>query len=365
MQRMSLLPVPRALRISRSCGLLASVLLPFFSFSLVSLVPLAHAAEPIVGLRSLALGDGMRGYATGAEGPLLNPSGMVLTRQFAVAGFYSLRVQSLGHFLHSSVVDSVTQRYVAIGAYYNYLHENPRFAIRLPEGGSSQRVVLVQTPGITREANEAGLAAAVPVGDRFSFGATLKYGNYSTRAQLIPEDVPADFTYQNPAIDKEHNYDLGSVGNVFSFDVGITLRLFDELRVGLVGHNLWAHGPEVPTQLGLGLSYRFSERLLIAGDAVFDFTGHTTCGDGGGPLCAEVNNLTTTRLSLGAEYVVVGRLPLRLGYAYDDFMSSHSLSGGLGYLPQGAGYGIDFSFRQRLAGGDETVLLLGFRVLRE
>ena len=100
-----------------------------------------------LGLRSLAMGDTLRGAATEAEGPLLNPSGMAVTQKFQVSGFYSLRLPSQGHNVHLSIVDSVTNRRLAIGLYYSFTQELPRFAFPLAEGpyadGTPQRVILV------------------------------------------------------------------------------------------------------------------------------------------------------------------------------------------------------------------------------
>ena len=62
-----------------------------------------------------------------------------------------------------------------------------------------------------------------------------------------------------------------------TFDLGATLRIIDELYLGVVGHNLWAHGFELPTRLGLGLGYRYGERLTLAFDAVIDFTSAQRC----------------------------------------------------------------------------------------
>src|SRR5262249_757501 len=144
-------------------------------------VPPAHAADPMVGIRSLAMGDSLRGLAAGSEGVLLNPSGIAALRGFSASGFYSFRVQTLGSFLHASTSDSVTQKYIALGIYYNFIHETPHFSYMLAEGGNSNRVVNVTGNDILRSGNEAGLVAAIPLGDRFAFGATFKYGDYSIR----------------------------------------------------------------------------------------------------------------------------------------------------------------------------------------
>lgn len=326
----------------------------------------AYATDPMVGIRALAMGDSLRGNASGDEGTLLNPSGIALSKQFFSSGFYSFRSQSNGHFLHASVSDSVTQQYLAIGLYYNFFHESPHFAYRLGEGGASSRVLTIGTGGsdITRSGNEAGFVIALPLGDRFAMGGTLKYGNYSLYSSLHPSDVPADFTYQNPAIDAEHNVDLGSVGNVVSFDLGMTLRIVSDLRLGIVGQNLWAHGFELPSRLGMGLAYRLNERFIAAFDAMIDFTGSEICATESNGLCAETARRLTYRLGGGVEYVAAGKVPLRLGYLYDSTLNANHVSGGLGYLDAERGFGLDFSLRQRVSAGNETVFLLGLRIIK-
>lgn len=327
----------------------------------------AAATDPVVGIRSLAMGDSLRGTAVGDEGTVLNPSGIALSRQFNSSGFYSFRSQSNGHFLHASISDSVTQQYIALGLYYNFLHETPHFAYRLAEGGASNRVVTIGSDGvgdITRSGNEAGIVLAIPFGDRFALGATLKYGNYSLTSNIHPADVPMDFTYQNPSIDAEHNVDLGSVGNVVSFDVGATLRIFDQLRLGVVGQNLWSHGFEMPARLGLGLAYRLNERFIAAFDAMIDFTGSEICTTESYGLCTDTARRLTYRLGGGLEYVAAGKVPLRAGYLYDSTLNANHVSGGLGYLDSERGFGLDFSLRQRVSAGTETVFLLGLRIIR-
>lgn len=321
----------------------------------------------MVGLRSLAMGDSLRAAATGAEGTLLNPSGIAVQRQFASSGFYSLRAQSLGHFLHASVSDSVTQQHLALGIYTNYFYEKPRFSYALAEGGQSNRVFIVDGQDIVRTGTESGAVVAIPFGDRFALGGSLKYGYFSLRSQLRTGDVPDDFAFQNPNIDSDRRVDLGSAGHVVSFDLGATLRIIDELRLGVVGTNLWPHGTEMPTRLGIGLSYRLNERLLFAADAVIDFTGNESCiavsPDNG--LCSETERRTTYRLGGGAEYNLASRVPLRIGYLYDGNFNAHHVSGGIGYLNLERGFGLDLSLRQQVSAGTQTVVLLGFRVLKQ
>lgn len=324
----------------------------------------ARAADPVVGIRSLAMGDTLRAYATGSEGLLLNPSGIAVTRQFTSSGFYSLRMPSTGHFLHASVTDSVTQKWLALGIYYTFTRETPRFSYRLAEGGDSQRSFLINDAPITRDGNEAGIVVAVPLGDRFSIGGTLKYAYYNLSSQLRDYDIPSDFQNKNPRIDKEWRYDLGSTGHVVTFDLGITVRIFDELRIGVVGQNLWAHGFELPTRLGLGASYRIG-KFLVAGDAMIDFTGAENCVAMTEPACSETERRISYRLGLGAEYNIASKVPIRAGYLWDELLNAHHVSGGIGYKDPTRGFGLNFSLRQRVTAGNETVALFAISYAKE
>lgn len=325
----------------------------------------AEAAEPAYGVRSLAMGESMRAAATGAEGSLINPSGIAISRLFAATAFYSLRVQTLGHIAHASVSDSVAQKFLALGLYYNFIYETPHFSYRLPEGGNTGRLVLVEGSKIVRTGSESGVVVAVPITDRFSIGGSLKYGYYTLTSQLTDGTVPADFNYQSPLIDQDHNVDLGSVGHVVTFDLGVTARLWDELRVAVVGQNLWPHGIELPSRLGIGLSYRPSSRWLVAADAVINFTGILMCTGQEADPCSEQKARTTARFGGGVEYSIASRVPLRAGYVYDTELEAHHVTGGLGYMHAERGIGVDFALRQRVDGGTETVLLLGLRLVKE
>ncbi len=327
-------------------------------------ISVADAAEPMVGVRSLAMGDSMRAVATQSEAMLLNPAGLAMTRQFQVTGFYSLRLPSMGHFLHAAISDSVTNRYFALGLYYNYLRETPRFGFRL-RGGGDDFVQSVQGAEVVRSGHESGTALAIPIGERLTLGASLKYAYYSLRAQLGQDMAPPGQSAADSRIDRENSVDLGSTGSVVTFDFGATLRPFGGLSIGVVGQNLWPHGYELPTLLGIGLGYQVGDNLLLAADTVINFTGHETCSDMTASTCNETARRTTVRVGAGAEYMIVGKVPLRLGYLYDDNIRGHHATMGLGYTSKDPGFAFDVSVRQRVAPGNETVLLFGIRILRD
>lgn len=330
---------------------------------LASLLALAaHGAEPMVGIRSLAMGESLRALPQQSEALLLNPAGLEQKQQFHVSGFYSLRLPSMGHFLHASISDSVTNRYFALGLYYNYLHETPQFAFRLrtTNPGEDQQIV---GAAIVRDGHESGTSLALPVGQRMSLGATLKYAHYSLVAKLGEEQLGAGRAFDDSRVDRENNVDLGSIGSVVSFDVGMVLRPFAGLHLGVVGQNLWPHGSELPTMLGIGLGYAWDDRLILALDTVINFTGHEACTDMTQTTCTETSKQTTVRVGLGGEYSIAGKVPVRLGYMYDDWLAGHHVTAGLGYVSGSSRWAIDVGLRQRVSPSSETVLLIGLRVL--
>lgn len=323
----------------------------------------ASAAEPVVGIRSLAMGDSLRGAARGDTGVLLNPSGIALFREYVVTGSYGLHMMpydqmALGHGLHVSITDSVTQRKVAMGLYYNFIYDSPRAAFRVLQG-TPETLVPVPSQAFTRSGHEVGAVTAFPLGDRFILGTTVKYAYFSTTAQL------ADPFVTSSTVGKDLSYDLGTIGSVVTLDIGLSLRLTDGLSVGLVGQNLWGHGSELPTQLGLGLAYAASARMTLAADLLVNFTGYQECASMLKASCPTYQNRIVFRAGGGAEYSIADRVPLRLGYLFDSNLTSHHLTGGLGYFDARGRWGVDAGFRQRLAGGAETLLLFGVRILRD
>src|SRR5690349_19250330 len=83
----------------------------------------ARAFQDFVGTRPLGMGGVGRAVATGDAGPILNPSGMSLVRQYHVEGTYGFSNRRGDHFLHASVVDS-TSGYLLAGGLYYTLHPN-------------------------------------------------------------------------------------------------------------------------------------------------------------------------------------------------------------------------------------------------
>jgi hypothetical protein len=311
-------------------------------FALVSIVAIASTARAqsdFVGVRPMGMGEAQRATATGASGPLMNPAGMSLVRQYVIEGMYGIKVETVGHHANLSVVDSITAR-VAAGLFYSFIYETPKLGFNWAGGtiGSEQ---------ITRTGHAAGLSLSVPLGDHFILGATAKYLHIDTTAPLPMGTVPDHLT-------------LDSVNGV-TFDIGMIVRLGDKFNIGLVGYNLWDHGSrESPLSLGIGLAYVPLPSLSINFDTVVNFSGYQNYHVDMVTGKISLDQKTTARLGPGIEWVAGNKVPIRAGVIYDSGLPATYLTVGLGYLS--TAFGVDLSYRAKVQGGIENFLMLGLRI---
>jgi hypothetical protein len=306
---------------------------------LVTAVSPARAQSDFVGVRAMGMGEAQRATATGASGPLMNPAGMSLVRQYVIEGMYGIKIETVGHHANLSVVDSITAR-IAAGLFYSFIYETPKLGFNWAGGkiGSEQ---------ITRTGHAAGLSLSLPLGDRFILGATAKYLHIDTTAPLPMGTVPDHLT-------------LDSVNGV-TFDVGMIIRLGERFNIGLIGYNLGDHGSrESPLSLGVGLAYVPIPTLSINFDTVINFTGYQHYAIDAMTGKVTLDQRTTARLGPGIEWVVGSKVPLRAGVVYDSGLYSTYLTLGLGYLSPS--FGIDLSYRGKVQGGLENFLMLGIRI---
>ena len=307
--------------------------------SIVALATPARAQNDFVGTRAMGMGEAQRATATGASGPLLNPAGMSLVRQYVIEGMYGVKIETVGHHANVSVVDSITSR-VAAGLFYSFIYETPRLGFNWAGGK-------IDSEQITRTGHAAGLSLSLPLGDHFILGATAKYLHIDTTAPLPMGTVPDHLT-------------LDSVNGV-TFDVGMIVRLGERFNVALIGYNLWDHGSrESPLSLGIGLAYVPLPTLSINFDTVVNFTGYQTYKFDMATNKVTLDQKTTARLGPGIEWVVANKVPLRAGVVYDSGLPATYLTLGLGYLS--TAFGIDLSYRAKVQGGIENFLMLGIRI---
>ena len=311
----------------------------FVLVSVVAIASTARAQSDFVGVRPMGMGEAQRATATGASGPLMNPAGMSLVRQYVIEAMYGIKIESVGHHANVSIVDSITAR-VAAGLFYSFIYETPKLGFNWAGGtiGSEQ---------ITRTGHAAGLSLSLPLGDHFILGATAKYLHIDTTAPLPMGTVPDHLT-------------LDSVNGV-TFDIGMIVRLGDKFNIGLVGYNLWDHGSrESPLSLGIGLAYVPLPSLSINFDTVVNFSGYQNYRVDMLTGKISLDQKTTARLGPGIEWVAGNKVPIRAGVIYDSGLPATYLTVGLGYLS--TAFGVDLSYRAKVQGGIENFLMLGLRI---
>jgi hypothetical protein len=270
----------------------------------------ALAFEELTPPEVLGMGGAARAWATGDAGPLMNPSGMSLTKAYTLTGAYEYASRLSDQYVHASIVDSTAPINLAGGLYYTYHAQSPTGA---PSGSG----------------HEGGLALSYPFGPYVSVGATVKY------FKLLNGDAYA-----------------GHAGGV-TFDVGVTVRPTQIVSIGVAGTNLRDLGTSEATRaIGYGVALLPVGGLLVAADGLTRLTPDNYTGRKG------------TSLMGGAAYTFAGKVAARVGGGYD-------ASTGNGYLTAGASIvseigAIDAGLRQDLTsgvivagGGEERETVLG------
>jgi hypothetical protein len=269
----------------------------------------ADALDDQLGPREVALGEALRGGATGAASVGLNPGGIALNRELVFEGGYGYRASDSASLIGVSACDSTTA--VPGCFFYDYAASNPE-----PGGMTLHRTTHV-----------GGMALSRTITPRVLFGATTKYFRFSS-------EMPGE-----------------SDASGWLFDLGVILRVTDLLNVGVSGQNLWGttSSPQFPRAVGGGLYARLGSMLALSFDARWKLDGEDHSARFGG----------------GAELFLHGSggqsgFPIRLGLLRDNTGDGSTfLSAGAGYAS--TSWGIDVAGRREVKGGDATLLIASMR----
>jgi hypothetical protein len=224
----------------------------------------AWALDDFSTTRTTGMGEASRAYAVGNVGPVLNPSGMSLVKNFQVLeGSYAYSSRLRAHTLHASMVDNTSNFGIAGGLYYNYRISDP--------------------PGVGQgRGHEAGLALSVPLINRATLGGTVKYFS------LSGSEAP-----------------MNQTGGV-TFDAGLTVTVIPTLSLAVVGTNLRnLHNSNAPQGVGYGIALIPIRDLVIVADGWTVFTPSNYTGRKG------------TSVMVGGDLTLGGKVDIRLGGGYD------------------------------------------------
>jgi hypothetical protein len=252
-------------------------------------IPQGYDAGRIESPRSMAFGGAQTALGTSTTALYENPANLPMARVYHFEGIAALSPEARRQSYGGGVVDSSTSRLAGgVGGTWNMLDPD----------------------GIHRQWTDLRMALAYPFGDRFSLGATGRYlrVDQKTGAGPLGASTVSDGTSNSPLF------------NAFTFDLGAVVVLTEGLRFGAVGHNLTNPGNGfAPTWVSGGLGYG-RDIFSIEVDAGADFTTYKS---------------TRSRIMAGGEVFLANKVPLRVGYRYDDGVKTHALSGGLGYVDKG------------------------------
>jgi hypothetical protein len=287
------------------CGMRSFVLATLGVTSSIQ-VARAESVDDALGPRELAVGEAMRGGATGSSAIGLNPAGLPLNRELVFEGGYGYRTSDSASLVSVSACDSTV---LAPGCFfYEYAGASPEL------GGMSG----------TRKTHVGGMTLARPFVPRVIVGATARY--YDFESTMTGEDDASGFV----------------------FDVGATIRLSQMISVGVAGQNLWAteESPNFPRTLGGGVMARPAPSLAVTFDTRWKMEGDNQDARYGG----------------GVEWFLKAKqhgFPLRFGALHDNGTDATFISGGIGYTTMK--WGIDIGARRQVKAGDDTLVLASMR----
>jgi len=269
--------------------------------------------DDLIGPREIAVGEAMRGGATGEIGADLNPSGLPLNRELVFEGGYGYRPSDSASLVGVSACDSTNAMPGCF--FYDYAGSNP----------ATGDMTMHRTTQV------GGLALARMLVPRILIGATAKYYHFTSS---MPGETDTSGT---------------------AFDLGATVRLTQLINLGVSAQNLWAtsESPEFPRAVGGGVYARPVSALALSFDARWKLDGTDRSARYGG----------------GAELFLSGNgsqsgYPIRVGALRDNGLGTNAA--GATYLSAGVGYasvtwGVDIAGRREIKGGDETLIIASMR----
>lgn len=273
----------------------------------------ADSLDDFLGPREIAMGEAMRGGATGMTGAAVNPAGIPLNRELVFEGGYGYRSSDSASIIGASACDSTNSMPGCF--FYQYAGSSPDLLSSVADMDAARRTHL------------GGLALSKVLVPRILIGATAKYFNHVS--SVIGEQAEAGF----------------------AFDAGGTVRVTEMINLGIAGQNLvrTADSTQFPRALGGGIHARPIPLLAIGFDARWRLEGEAQ----------------SVRYGGGAELFLRGGggqmgFPIRLGGVRDNNgEGSTYVSAGLGLTA--LKWGIDVTGRMRVKGGDETLVIASMR----
>ncbi len=238
--------------------------------------------------RAVGMGGALTALGVSTVSLYLNPANMPLARVYHLEALGAVSPEAQRQTYGLTIVDS--------------LINSARFS-----GGVGGTWSELDPSGVHRVWTDVRAALALPLGDYVSVGATGRWlqVNQAVAAGPFGHSLASDGTPN------------GGVFNALTFDVGATAILGDNVRIGLVGHNLTNPGTALaPTTGVLGMGFA-TQTFALEADGLLDFTTYRT---------------VQGRVMAGGELFLADHYAIRAGWRYDTGTQLHAPSLGFGYV---------------------------------
>jgi opacity protein-like surface antigen len=267
--------------------------------------------------RTAGMAGALRAFSNSTDALFMNPANMATSRVYHLAALAQIWPEASRQTYGAAIVDSIVS------------------ASRLA-GGLAASWTGQDPSGVDRSAFDVRFALAFPFSEHFYLGATGRY------LSLQQNGFPRGLYNLPPSLASGGTHGEAIV-QAITFDAGATLKPIPELALSIVGSNLTNPGNQfLPLMFGGGIGYGSAD-FTVEADALADFTTY---------------DKTKARAMLGGEYLAADRVPLRLGYRYDQGADTHAVTGGVGYLD--SAYSVDLSVQRTVSGPGATAIIFGF-----
>ncbi|MEM1033097.1 MAG: hypothetical protein AAGN82_22320 [Myxococcota bacterium] len=271
-----------------------------------------------------ARAGGMAGALRAAGGAATaiyqNPANLGLTRIYHIDALGQFTPEAGRHLYGGSIVDS-TRRFSGAFSFVGGFQDGE---------------------GVDRSSIDLRAALGFAISDAFHVGVAGRYLSLQQEGLGVLGDSRASGGSREEGDPTQRE----ALVSTFNFDAGVTVRATDELHVSVVGTNLtYRDNALMPTTVGGGIAWA-TEDFTIEVDGLADFNSWSE---------------VSPRVMAGGEYLIAGRVPVRLGYRFDALAGSgltpsHQIAGGAGYLDPR--FGVQAGVRRTLAGPSATTILV-------
>lgn len=262
--------------------------------------------------RNVAMG-GVRADPVANSAVMHNPAGLSRAYLYFAEAMY-VRDAAGHNVIGANIVDSKTQRELAVGVAYGYQFTD-------------------DDAEISTDGHDVRLSLSHRLTDRVHIGIGARYLYLDREAKAAEGEEPVKVD------------DLKGL----TLDAGVLIEVGRGLNLGLVGENLIElDDPAVPRRAGGGLAY-VGDGFALDVDVLADFDRHPK-GD------------TAVVLDAGIEILVADVLPLRVGYTWDGAFEQSWVGGGVGFLTRGEGTSggqLSLSYRQNVDETEQYIIAAG------